>query len=474
MTKKTLVRELTEAGCLVEPDAISSLDEDDVERILQLSPKPMMVNETFLENLQDSGASERSEIVDVRESRRTRVEVEKCFEGHKEEKGVDDFVQYYNDRYQRLSSMLSNRMELTNTVSIANLDDFSEKDEVSLIGMVRDKYKTGSGKWIIYLEDTSGETKALVDEDAGEWIVPDEVIGVAGVKGDDIVFVNEIVRPDIPISRDVSSTDEEVYAAFISDMHHGSIDFLEDRMDEFIEWLRSDDEKARKVSYLFINGDMVEGIGNYPGQREELRDGAENIYKQYREFERFVKKIPDDIQIIVAPGNHDFVRLAEPQPPVPEELFEEIYDKENIHWVSNPAAVRIHGFDNGGIRVLLYHGYSFDNHVDEIQELREKGYEEPHHAMIDYLQRRHLAPTFGNSPIAPHERDYMVIDEVPDIFVMGHTHAFDVANYKGVNVISSGTMQGQTEFQQRMGHKPDPGIVAMVNLKTRDTIVKEL
>jgi DNA polymerase II small subunit len=68
----------------------------------------------------------------------------------------------------------------------------------------------------------------------------------------------------------------------------------------------------------------------------------------------------------------------------------------------------------------------------------------------------------------------MVIDEVPDVFVMGHTHAFDVNNYKGVNLISAGTMQGQTDFQKRMGHKPDPGRVALINLKTRDTIVKEL
>jgi len=144
----------------------------------------------------------------------------------------------------------------------------------------------------------------------------------------------------------------------------------------------------------------------------------------------------------------------------------------NVHMVSNPATVRLHPHQNGGITVLCYHGYSFDQHVDAIQSLREKGYEEPHHVMVDLLRRRHVAPTYGSNLLSPEEQDYMVIDEIPDIFVMGHTHAFDVANYKGINLISSGTMQAQTAFQKRVGHKPDPGRVALVNLQTRDVKVR--
>ena len=94
--------------------------------------------------------------------------------------------------------------------------------------------------------------------------------------------------------------------------------------------------------------------------------------------------------------------------------------------------------------------------------------------MVDLIKRRHLAPTYGTNLISPEETDYLVIDNIPDIFVMGHTHAFDVSNYKGINLISAGTMQGQTDFQKRMGHKPDPGQVAMINLSTRDVKVKEI
>jgi DNA polymerase II small subunit len=481
METESIVKELTQEGCLVEPSIVDTLQVDDIERIRDLSPKPQIINQRFLENMREQAdaaateESERSDLVDDGDrnvQRRTKVEVEKHFENGQDGKDIPEFVQYFNDRYERMRELLENRMELSNAVSIGRLDDYGEKEEVSVIGMVSDKYKTSSGRWIVYLEDPSGDTKVLIDEEEGERIIEDEVIGIAGVTGDDIVFSNDIVRPDVPISREVRKTDEEVYAAFISDMHFGSIDYMEDSMEKFLEWLRSDDPQAERVSYIFVNGDMVEGVGNYPGQHEELV--VEDIYKQYERFEEFLRDIPDDIEVIVVPGNHDIVRLAEPQPKIPEEACPETHDKENVHWLSNPATVRIHGFDGPGIRVLLYHGYSFDRHVDAIPDLREKGYEEPHHVMVDYLKRRHLAPTFGSNLLSPEERDYMVIDEVPDIFTMGHTHAFDVTNYKGINLISSGTMQSQTDFQERMGHKPDPGMIAVVNLKTRDTTVKEL
>ncbi|MCJ7429116.1 MAG: DNA-directed DNA polymerase II small subunit [Candidatus Nanohaloarchaeota archaeon QJJ-5] len=462
MEARAIVKELTESGCLVKPEVAESLSGTDLKQIRRLPATPLVVNETFLERLRDH----EEDIVTE-----TSLEVEKHFAGGMEEKDVEDFVAYFNDRITRIREILRNRRELENAMSIARLEEYGEKEDVSVIGMVRDKYKTSSGRWIVYLEDSTGETKILLDEEDGEWLLEDEVIGISGVTGDDIIFANEIVRPDLPITRDVTTTDEEVYAVFLSDIHYGSIDTLDDYMDRLAEWFTTSEE-AKRVGYLFVVGDMVEGVGNYPGQREELE--VEDIYKQYERFEEFVEEIPDRIEIVVIPGNHDFVRLAEPQPPIPEDVAPRLYDRDNVHMLSNPATVLIHGHAGDPIRVLLYHGYSMDGHIDEIKELREKAYDEPHHAMVDYLRRRHLAPMYGSNLLAPEDRDYMVIDEVPDIFAIGHSHAFDVANYKGVNLISAGTMQAQTDFQKRMGHEPDPGEIAMVNLQTRDTTVKEL
>ncbi len=467
MDKEALVKEFVREGCMVEPGVVDSLRSSDLKLFRRIDSRPERLDEEALEQLR----GEKDVFVDESGGFRTKVEVEKQFEGNMEEKDVDEFVQYYNDRFFRMKEMLENRVELSNAASIDRLSDRDEREDVAIIGLVVDKYKTSSGRWIVYLEDPTGDTKVLVDEEEGEWIVEDEILGIAGMTGDDIVFANDIVRPDVPLSRDVASTEDEVYAAFMSDMHFGSEDTLDEEIHAFAEWLRSDEGVAGKIGYLFVNGDAVEGVGEYPGQKEEL--AVEDVYEQYGLFEEFVERVPDHVQIIVAPGNHDFVRLAEPQPRLPREMVPNIYDRPNVHFVSNPATVKVHGFDGRGIRVLLYHGYSFDSHVDAVPELRDRGYEEPHHCMVDLLKRRHLAPTFGSNLLSPEDRDFLVIEEAPDIFVMGHTHAFDVANYKGINLISSGTMQSRTDFQKRVGHKPDPGMIAMVNLKTRDTVVKE-
>jgi DNA polymerase II small subunit len=122
---------------------------------------------------------------------------------------------------------------------------------------------------------------------------------------------------------------------------------------------------------------------------------------------------------------------------------------------------------------LMYHGYSFDQHADQIKELREKAYEQPEHLMIDLLKKRHLAPSFGSNLMAPDGEDPLVIREQPDVFVAGHFHAHANASYKGVNVICSSTFQAQTDFQKRVGHEPEPGKVTILDMKTRQTEVKQ-
>ena len=64
---------------------------------------------------------------------------------------------------------------------------------------------------------------------------------------------------------------------------------------------------ASKVKYVIIAGDLVDGVGIYPSQQEELE--IKEIVAQYEEFCRLIKQIPADKQIIICPGNHDAVHL---------------------------------------------------------------------------------------------------------------------------------------------------------------------
>jgi len=78
-----------------------------------------------------------------------------------------------------------------------------------------------------------------------------------------------------------------------------------------------------------------------------------------------------------------------------------------------------------------------------------------------------LAPTYGQrTSIAPEKRDFLVVERVPDVFHAGHVHVNKYNTYRGTLIINSGTWQGQTEFQRRIGLVPTPGIAPIVNLQT--------
>ena len=91
--------------------------------------------------------------------------------------------------------------------------------------------------------------------------------------------------------------------------------------------------------------------------------------------------------------------------------------------------------------------------------------------MIKALKKRHLAPIYGEPmggrcPHAPEEKDYLVIDEVPDVFHCGHLHVYGCERYRGVTVVNSATFQGRTSYMKRRGVVPTPGRVPIVDLQT--------
>lgn len=405
-------------------------------------------------------------------TRETSVTIESSATTEKKERGVTDFVQYFSNRVEKISNMLMRRRELKGATSISNVREQDEYADVCFTGIVDDKRMVKNDRAVLTVSDMTGTVEVLTPENVGLKVLEDDVIGIQGSVGSDIIYADSITYPDIPLMKEAATTNEEVYAAFLSDIHIGSDNYLPGKMNAFLDWLQSNHPVAEKTKYVFIAGDAVEGIGVYPGQRSEL--AYEDIYKQYELFEDLIRSMPDDKEIIIGPGNHDIVRLAEPQPPLPTDAVPTLAEKENVHLVANPATVTIHDCDGStGIRVLMYHGTSFDTHVDALPHLRRNDpYSRPDDALADYLKRRHLAPMYGSAHLAPQEEDHLVIEQVPDIFVTGHLHTFSLSNYRSTNVICAGTFQEQTPFQRRMGHIPDPGKVALVNLQTRQFLYK--
>jgi DNA polymerase II small subunit len=99
-------------------------------------------------------------------------------------------------------------------------------------------------------------------------------------------------------------------------------------------------------------------------------------------------------------------------------------------------------------------------------------YNHPEKAMKLLLQGRHLAPVYGGkTTLSPENKDFLVIDNVPDVFHAGHVHALGYSNYRGVLVVNSGAWQEQTDYMRRLGFVPTPGKVPVVNLQTLEVTV---
>ena len=377
----------------------------------------------------------------------------------------DDFVATFRDRYERLAGKLRGRVNHRNATA---LQASPGGGDAGIVGMISDIRSTASGHWLIELEDTTGVFPCLVMKDkaiAGlvEELLLDEVIAVEGTLSDDgeILFVDDLYFPDIPRTYEPSTADRHVKAALISDIHVGSQEFVGDAWSRFASWLHT--EEAERIEYLLVAGDMVEGVGVYPDQDEEL--DIVDIFDQYRRFSEHLKEVPGDLEIVMIPGNHDAVRLAEPQPGFDEEL-RSIMTAHDARIVSNPAVVTIEG-----VSVLMYHGVSLDEVIAELPE-EKANYDEPHRAMYQLLKKRHVAPQFGgHTRLAPEETDYLVMDEVPDIFHTGHVHKLGWGKYRNVMAVNSGCWQAQTDFQKSVNIDPDVGYAPVVDLDTLDMTV---
>jgi len=392
------------------------------------------------------------------------IDKDKDITGNSTSEGtVENFIELFRDRYKRLKGVLMNRVNLKEVIDLGNLAKY-QNHEVKVIGMIRQLRRSKNNNQLIEIEDPTGTALVVDSSEAakrGTILVVDEVIGVVGTLKGDLILAREVIEPDIPMAKQHPDCEDPISMAFLSDIHVGSLLFKEREFQRFLDWLNltgngNRREVAESIKYLFIAGDLVDGVGIYPGQENEL--AIPDIYKQYNYFSKLMEQIPSYIEVIVAAGNHDAVRRAEPQPSLAE-FLEPLRDLPNFHMVGNPARVRVHGMD-----VLMYHGTSMDAMISALAHL---SYDKPERAQVEYLKKRHLSPIYGTKEqIAPEQKDYMAIDFIPDVFHCGHVHKNGYANYRGVKVINSGTWQAQTDFQQQQGHIPTPCQVPILDMRS--------
>lgn len=393
---------------------------------------------------------------------------------------TQDFVDYFRIRYEQLKNILVNRPELQNVISINRLAHKKERERVALIAMVTEKQNTKNGNVMLTVEDLTGKINILINKDLpcfnlAQDLTEDEVIGITGTSGTKIVFANNILQPDVPLSKELKKCPEEVYCAFISDIHFGSKYFLKKEFMNFIDWINGKTGNpqqrnvALKLKYLFIVGDVVDGVGIYPGQEENLE--FKDVTEHYNMAAEYLGKIRKDVHIIMCPGQHDTVRISEPQPPLDTLYSQALKQVPNLLLVSNPSLINIHASkDFSGFDVLLYHGASYHYFISNVDSLRQnKAYENPTIIQKFLLQKRHLAPSHGATLYSPRkDKDPLVIDRVPDIYASGDLHRCDVGQYNNVTLVTGSCFQDITDFMIKVGANPNIARVPVINLKTRE------
>ncbi len=387
---------------------------------------------------------------------------------------LDEYVEYFQDRFKRIERLLRQRMDVKAATPIIEALKSQPKTKLKIICMISEK-RESKNQMILSVEDLQGSATVLVPHKAPDEVkkkalqlLPDQVVCLAVIKTRTNLFLAEdIIFPEIG-KKQIQRAQEPVYAVLTSDLHIGSTKFEKEAFKRFILWLRGKygnekmQEIAGRVKYLLIAGDIVDGVGVYPGQAKELT--IRDVHKQYNFAAKYLEKIPSYIEIVISPGNHDAARKALPQPAIPEDYLVGIRGRKNIHSVGSPCLLSLHG-----VEILMYHGISLNDLIGVVPGM---DHDHPEKAMRLLMQGRHLAPVYGGKTmLSPESRDYLVVDRVPDIFHAGHIHVLGYCNYRGMLVVNSGGWQQQTDYMEKLGLVPTPGKVPVVNLQTLETTV---
>jgi len=385
---------------------------------------------------------------------------------------VQDFVGHFRARYEQLRYILIDK-NLENLKSLRRIGN--ERGNYYVVVSILDKRITKNGNILLNVEDLNGSAIVLINNNKKELfekakeILLDEVIALGVSGNNEVLFANDIVYPEAVLPEKRKSDKDEI-VAFISDLHVGSNMFFEENFIRFVKWLNGeegDEEQkklAKKVRYLFVIGDSVDGVGVFPDQEKFLV--IKDMKGQYERLVELISLIRKDIEIIICPGQHDAVWVGEPQPAIEEKWAPGLVNMPNVTLVTNPAMVEI----DGSFKILMYHGASMHGIIEEIEELRTKyGHNSPTRVVKEMLKRRHLSPIHGVCDYIPNEkRDPMVISVLPDIVCTGDQHRPEISSYNNILLVASSCWQDKTPFEEKVGHNPDPCKVPILNLKTRE------
>ena len=207
---------------------------------------------------------------------------------------LECIVSLFQERYKSISKILKEELGFKSFGTIKeilkNRSRFIHRD-VSFIGIVNDIRRTKSGGRMVELEDHTGVVTIFIrkEDPTATTLLNDEIVGVVGrfAETSDMFWTTRIQYPEVLPSHLNKGGPEydPISIAFISDLHMGSKEFLEKEWDSMMDWMNSKDSVAENIKYLMLSGDIVDGIGVYPGHEENL-----DILDAFEQYEFCARK----------------------------------------------------------------------------------------------------------------------------------------------------------------------------------------
>lgn len=289
---------------------------------------------------------------------------------------VEDYIKFFNNRYEKLKQIIAKRIDLINLISINKISDRTKK--FSLIALVKEK---NIGENSITIEDGTEELTVFFHEMTDfDFILLDEVVGLVCEKEYDKVFVDKTIWPDVSLSKEIAKSTDEIYCLFISDFHMDSKEFNEKSYKKFLDWIQS---TTYKKFFIFVLGDISND-----------KDDLQRFLSDLSKFDKFFLKGEIDLPNI-ASSTHSLIEVQ-------------------------------------GVKIFISHGEIFSSYSNAWDGLT------PETVFLNLIKKRHLNPTFDFSKKIYDEDPYF-LDTIPDIFVSGHFHSPGILNYKGITIISNGS-----------------------------------
>ncbi|MFX0204511.1 MAG: metallophosphoesterase, partial [Candidatus Hodarchaeota archaeon] len=367
------------------------------------------------------------------------------------------FRKLFQNRFEQLSNIFLENFKSSEPILKRKIEgeEVSKYKNGLLIGMVQDTRVLHTNKFVIHLEDLQSEiiTNCVMVQDSPSFpeyrdILRDTVVGISGVlpknfkEGDITAFWGkDVIRPGFsPITFNPTSNPHKIL--FIADLHYGSKYFSRSIFAKLIKFLTLKDldpryaKIAKEIKTLVIVGDLVDGVGRYSNQKEHIT--SQSFQTQYEGLATILRDIPSHIQIFIIPGEHDATQAALPQPAIDGQISKALLSIPNLTSHGNPLRLSLEDMS-----LLIFHG---QGNFELFQKHFQKTHFDPTIAIKQLLEYRHLYPEYGSyNPLAPFNKDYLVIDEIPNVIVSGHLHHAYFEEYKGIKIITCGTFQRENK-----------------------------